>query len=146
MRMTLSNLTCGFSVALSGFENFDDAPLYYPPLRPKSKLQILHCVYLCYTCFDIRRIFWSNTNACRTYLCIVSTYTLGNSNGSKEWKAVLRTHSKFPRRKILGTYITLFWKFPTKKPCRGERSFCSQVTKNNTPSRIRIWKKEFLLK
>jgi hypothetical protein len=79
----------------------------------------------------------------------VSTYTLGNSNGSKEWKAVLRTHSKDPCRKILGTYITVLCKFPTKEPCWGENSYCSKVKRTIDHQELEFEKKkkkEFLLK
>jgi len=77
-------------------------------------------------------------------LSYVSTYTLGNSNGSKEWKAVLRTHSEDPCRKIMGTYVTLFWKFPTKKPCRGECWYCSKVKRTKDHQELESGKKKFI--
>jgi hypothetical protein len=76
-------------------------------------------------------------------LYYVSTYTLSNSNGSEKWKAVLRTHSKDPCRKKLGTYITLFWKFPTKNPCGGECSYRTKVKRTIDHQEFEFLKKNF---
>jgi len=76
-------------------------------------------------------------------LYYVSTHTLGNNNGSKMWKAVLWTHSKDPCRKKLGTYITLFWKFPKKNPCSWELSYRTKLKRTIDHQELEFWRKNF---
>jgi len=122
------------------------ATFILPPLRPKLVTDTALWLLMLHFYRHLLNILVKHECGQNLPLYYVSTYTLGNNNGSKKWKAVLRTHLKDPCRKKTGNVYNVVLEISKEKSMQVGTFISHKVKKDDRLSRIRILKKEFLSK